>query len=149
MEIMHYKGYEGTAELDMDLGMCRGEILFINDAITYMGATPADLRRNFEQVVDEYIETCAELGREPQKPLKGVFNVRVRPEIHKALTLRAKQENTSLNDIISQACTAFLRQQNATGDTFVNLNYFAQGAQPQRFTASGSKGPSWETENVH
>ncbi len=110
MSIMQYKGYEGTAELDMDLGMCRGEILFINDAITYMGTTPVELRQNFERVVDEYIETCSELGREPQKPLKGRFNVRVRTEVHKAMVIRARQENTSLNDIVAQACTSFLNQ---------------------------------------
>ena len=34
MDILKYKDYEGTAELDMSRGVCRGKILFINDLVT-------------------------------------------------------------------------------------------------------------------
>jgi len=33
--------------------------------------------------VEDYLETCKALGREPQKVYKGVFNVRIEPELHK------------------------------------------------------------------
>ena len=33
MNILNYKGYEGTAEIDMESRICRGKILFINDLV--------------------------------------------------------------------------------------------------------------------
>ena len=56
MDILKYKDYEGTAELDMSRGVCRGKILFINDLVTYEAASPADLQREFEAAVDDYLD---------------------------------------------------------------------------------------------
>jgi predicted HicB family RNase H-like nuclease len=108
MDILKYKEYEGTAELDMSRGVCRGKILFINDLVTYEAATPARLQAEFEAAVDDYLQTCDSLGRQPQKPLKGLFNVRMPPALHKAAALRAAQENASLNDVVVRAVDAFL-----------------------------------------
>lgn len=108
MDILKYKDYEGTAELDMSRGVCRGKILFINDLVTYEAATPAQLQSEFEAAVDDYLETCVSLGRDPQKPLKGLFNVRMPPALHKAAALRAAEENASLNDVVVRAVDAFL-----------------------------------------
>lgn len=88
MEILKYKGYEGTAELDMSRKICRGKILFIKDLVTYESCSPADLQKEFESAVDDYLETCASLGKEPDKPFKGLFNVRVSPNLHRAAAIR-------------------------------------------------------------
>lgn len=108
MDILKYKDYEGTAELDMSRRVCRGKILFIDDLVTYEAASPAELQTEFEAAVDDYIDTCATLGREPQKPLRGQFNVRVPPALHKAAALRALAENVSLNDVAVRALDAFV-----------------------------------------
>lgn len=108
MDILKYKIYEGTAELDMDRKICRGKILFISDLVTYEADTPALLQKEFEAAVDDYIETCEELGRPAQKPLRGMFNVRVSPDLHKAVALRAKSDNVTLNDVVVRALDAFV-----------------------------------------
>ncbi len=108
MDILKYKDYEGTAELDMSRGVCRGKILFINDLVTYEAATPAQLQTAFKAAVDDYLETCKSLQREPQRPLKGLFNVRMPPALHKAASLRAAEENASLNDVVVRAVDTFL-----------------------------------------
>lgn len=108
MGILKHKDYEGTAELDTDRMVCRGKILFIDDLVTYEAATPADLQKEFESAVDDYIETCATLGREAKKPLKGQFNVRIPPELHKTATLRALADGASLNDVVVRALDAFV-----------------------------------------
>lgn len=110
MDILKFKGYEGTAELDMERGLCCGRLLLIDDLVTYEASSPADLQREFEAAVDDYIQTCRELGRQPQVPLKGVFNVRVPPVLHKALVLRAAEERVSLNEVVTRACDAFVSQ---------------------------------------
>ncbi len=123
MDILKYKDYEGTAEIDMTRGVCRGKVLFINDLITYEAANPLDLKKEFEAAIDDYVETCIELDRTPQKPLKGLFNVRVSPELHRAAVLRAATDNVSLNDVAIRALDAYV---NARADInhVENKNYF-------------------------
>lgn len=122
MDILKYKDYEGTAELDMARGVCRGKILFINDLVTYEAALPSKLQKEFEAAVDDYIETCATLGRDPQKSLKGQFNVRIPQELHKAATLRALTDSVSLNDVVVRALDAYI---NVRVDNHVETkNYF-------------------------
>lgn len=108
MDILKYKGYEGTSELDMTRGVCRGKILLIDDLVTYESAEPRRLQAEFEAAVDDYVETCKELGRRPQIPLKGQFNVRVSPAIHRDLVLRAATDGVSLNETVARACAAYL-----------------------------------------
>ena len=108
MDILKYKDYEGTAELDMGRNVCRGRILFIDDVVTYEAASPAKLQKEFEAAVDDYIDTCVTLGRVPQKLAKGVFNVRIPPALHKAAVLRAVADNVKLNDVVVRALDAFV-----------------------------------------
>ena len=89
MDILKYRDYEGTAELDMARGVCRGKILFIDDLVTYEAVAPAMLQQEFEAAVDDYLETCAAVGKEPLAPFRGLFKVRVAPVLHRAATLRA------------------------------------------------------------
>ena len=108
MDLMHYKGYEGTAEVDLARRVCRGRILFIDDLVTYESRTPDRLQREFEAAVDDYIETCVEVGKEPQRPFKGLFNVRVPPALHRAAVLRATREGVALNEVVVKALSEYL-----------------------------------------
>ena len=108
MDILNYKGYEGTVDIDMSRHVCRGKILFISDLVTYEAPSPAELQKEFESAVDDYIETCKILGREPQKPLKGQFNVRIPPVLHKKAAMQALAENVSLNDVVVRALETFV-----------------------------------------
>jgi len=108
MNVLNYKDYQGSAELDMDRKICRGKILFIEDLVTYEADSPSNLQPEFEAAVDDYIETCRQLKREPKKPLKGLFNVRVSPELHKKLHLRSLQDQCTLNETVTRACQAWI-----------------------------------------
>ena len=108
MDLLQYNGYEGTAELDMARRVCRGRILFIDDLVTYEAKTPQQLRQEFESAVDDYLETCAQVGKEPQRPFKGLFNVRVPPVLHRAAAIRAACDSVALNEVVVQALTAYL-----------------------------------------
>lgn len=126
MDILKYKDYEGTAELDMTRGVCRGRILFIDDLVTYESATPSGLQGEFERAVDDYLDTCRTLKRNPGKTLKGQFNVRVPPELHKLAATRALQDNVGLNDVVVRALRSFLSvsvdRPAAAQDGVVNLH---------------------------
>ena len=108
MEILKYKNFEGSAELSLQKGVCWGKILYIDDVVTYESGSINELQKQFEDAVDDYIETCALVGKEPQKPCRGQFNVRVSPELHKAALRRAVTDDSSLNDVVCKALDAYL-----------------------------------------
>lgn len=148
MDILKYKDYEGTAELDMSRRVCRGKILFIDDLVTYEAASPAELQTEFEAAVDDYIDTCATLGREPQKPLRGQFNVRVPPALHKAAALRALAENVSLNDVAVRALDAFVNIHSVVSHNVrVTLNITEESL--KTLVSSASTQTQWGTAHVH
>ena len=77
-----YKGYFGSAEVDVESSTLHGRLLFIRDAIGYSAESTQQLRQEFELAVDEYLQYCAERGDVPDRPCKGSFNVRIGPERH-------------------------------------------------------------------
>jgi predicted HicB family RNase H-like nuclease len=89
MDILKYKDYEGSAELDMTRGVCRGKILFIDDLVTYLA-------------------TCEALGKNPLLPCRGQFNVRTPPALHRAAQRRAAADKISLNEVVVRAIEAFV-----------------------------------------
>lgn len=101
--VLKYNGYIGSAEVDCESGVCHGKLLYIRDLISYSAESPKELKAAFEAAVDDYVETSAELGREPEKPCSGTFNVRVSPDLHLALNLAARRENISLNALVNEA----------------------------------------------
>lgn len=108
MEILKYKEFEGSTELDMTRNVCRGKILHIDDVVTYESKSIDNLQKQFEEAVDDYIETCNQIGKGPQKACRGQFNVRVGPGLHRAATRRSIADNTSLNDVVCKALEAYL-----------------------------------------
>lgn len=59
--------------------------------------------QEFHKAVDEYLETCESLGRQPEKAFKGQFNVRIDPALHKDLAYHAVRDNCSLNQYVENA----------------------------------------------
>lgn len=148
MDILKYKDYEGSAELDMSRGVCRGKILLIDDLVTYEASKPTELQMAFEAAVDDYLETCAMLGKAPSRPFRGMFNVRVAPDIHRAASLRAVAEGVSLNDVVVRALDAFL---NARVEVNHNVNVTVRAADPALETLESTvSGPTqWESKYVN
>jgi predicted HicB family RNase H-like nuclease len=149
MDILRYKGYEGTSELDMDRCICRGKILFIDDLVTYEADSPKDLQMEFEAAVDDYIETCNELGREPKKPLRGQFNVRVSPELHKKAVLRAMQDGTYLNDVTAKALEYYVNSPSSIKNITITVNGREEPMETIRVTSSTETTWGKSTSCVH
>lgn len=60
-----HKGYHGTIKVDTKDYSLFGQILFIDEEITYIGQTFTDLEENFRQAVEKHIQSCKEKGQEP------------------------------------------------------------------------------------
>jgi predicted HicB family RNase H-like nuclease len=108
--MLQYKGFTGKVEFDDEANIFHGEVLHVNDVITFEGTSVDEVRSAFIESVEDYLAFCAERGEEPEKPFSGQFVVRVSPELHRAVSLGAHAQNTSINGFVIQAVQEQLRR---------------------------------------
>ena len=85
MQTLAYKGYIGSVDVSLEDDCLHGRVQFIDDIISYEGATPVELKRAFEDAVDRYLAYCEKTGKSANKSFSGSFNVRVGADRHRAL----------------------------------------------------------------
>lgn len=100
--MMEYRGYIGKVEFDDEADIFHGEVVNLRDVITFQGDSVQELRRTFQESVDDYLAFCAERGEEPEKPYSGIFTVRIPPELHRAVSVQARIANKSLNSWMTE-----------------------------------------------
>ena len=100
---LEYKGYFGSVGYSSGNGKLHGKIIGISDSVTFEGSSVKELKEAFEESVDDYLETCKELGKEPNRFFKGVFNVRTSTEIHRELSIMAERKKMKLNELVNKA----------------------------------------------
>jgi predicted HicB family RNase H-like nuclease len=103
MNDMIYKGYATKIEYSAEDGCLVGHILGIQDIVGFHGESVPEIRKNFEEAVDDYLVCCAEIGKEPQKPFSGKIMLRVSPEIHAKLAVKARVSGKSINKLVVEA----------------------------------------------
>ncbi|MEH2377143.1 type II toxin-antitoxin system HicB family antitoxin [Nostoc sp.] len=101
--MMKYKGYEAIVEFDAEAEILHGEVINIRDVITFQGSSVAELKQAFSDSVDDYLDFCRERGEEPDKPFSGKFMVRIDPDLHKKIVVKAKKEGQSLNSLVEKS----------------------------------------------
>jgi predicted HicB family RNase H-like nuclease len=101
--MLKYKGYAGIVEYDADARLFTGEVIGIRSVVTFQGRTPEELEASFAGSIDLYLEMCLEDGVQPEKPYSGRFNVRISPELHREIVLKAAVEGKSLNEWVVEA----------------------------------------------
>ncbi|MDE0660228.1 MAG: type II toxin-antitoxin system HicB family antitoxin [Gammaproteobacteria bacterium] len=110
---MTFKGYSARIEYDDDDGIFIGRIAGIRDGVGFHADTVANLREAFHEAVEDYIETCAKIGKRPQKAFSGQVMFRVKPEVHRKAALAAELSGMSLNqwaeDVLDRAAEDLTR----------------------------------------
>ena len=106
--VLEYKGYHTRIEFDSEEFILRGKIEGINDFVDFECKDLKDVEAEFHKAVDEYIDFCDEVGKEPDKEYKGTFNVRINPELHKKLTITAMKNGDSLNASVKKAISEYV-----------------------------------------
>jgi predicted HicB family RNase H-like nuclease len=112
--LMEYKGYFAKIEYSNEDNRFFGTILGIADAVSFEGEDVKGLKTAFVEAVDDYLELCARTGRAPEKMFKGSFNIRVSPEVHRRLALRASSLGISLNRFVEQTLEERVTGRSAT-----------------------------------
>lgn len=105
MNTLTYKGYIGSIEVSEADNCLYGQVLDLpkDTLISYEGETIKELRKDFEDAIDDYLNHCQEEGIEPHKSYSGSLNVRLTPAIHSRVAALARQTGVSINAFIRKA----------------------------------------------
>lgn len=111
-KLMEYKGYHAKIEYSDEDETFVGRVIGLADVIIFDGDSIVELTDSFHMALDEYLEFCKELGKEPDKEFKGSFNVRIEPELHKKAVIEAEKKDISLNQYVAEAIEQHINMPN-------------------------------------
>ena len=98
--IIEYKGYYGSVDYSAEDNVLFGSVIGVRGLISYEGRNIDELRADFEEAVDSYLEMCEADGVEPEKYYKGAISIRLDPELHRQATIAAQSKHETLNEFI-------------------------------------------------
>jgi len=101
--VLEYKGYLGSVEFSAEDQCLCGKVEFINDLILFDGLSVGEVQQSFRDAVDQYLESCAARGVQPDQPFKGSFNVRVGGDLHRRAAQEARRRGVALNELVIRA----------------------------------------------
>lgn len=107
--IISYKAYSARIEFDGDDCIFVGHIAGIRDVVGFHGSSVDELVGAFHEAVDDYVATCATMGKSPERPFSGKLMLRVDPQVHAASARAAELAGVSLNQWSERVLAAAAR----------------------------------------
>jgi len=112
--MIEYKGYTGVFEFDSSIDAFHGRVVGLQDVVTFQGKSLDELRQEMAESVEDYLELCAESGKEAERPFRGEFLVRTTPELHRAAAIEAESSGKSLNAWVEETLTSIVKERRAS-----------------------------------
>ncbi|MFC6791135.1 type II toxin-antitoxin system HicB family antitoxin [Methylobacterium komagatae] len=97
MNTLCHKNFHARVEFDAEDGLFVGHIAGINDVVGFHGESVDALKTAFREAVDDYIETCRKVGKQPERAYSGKLMLRVSPDLHAQAARAAELSGKSLN----------------------------------------------------
>ncbi|OCW56629.1 type II toxin-antitoxin system HicB family antitoxin [Hoeflea olei] len=117
MNTMSYKGFQARIEFDSEDEIFTGRIAGIQDIVGFHGDSVTALKSAFHEAVDDYIETCATIGKAPQKPYSGKVMFRIDPETHRKAVIAAELKGKSLNQWAEEVLARAVEEEERPAET--------------------------------
>lgn len=130
--MLEYKGYVGQVEFDGSIGIFHGRVINTRDIITFEGTAVKEIQQALRESVDDYLEWCAEMGNEPDKPFSGKFTVRIEPELHRKIHVQAQLDNQSVNAWVAETFEAAVASARKTGQSIIETPPAHKSMHPSR-----------------
>ena len=109
--MLKYKNYVAQIGFDPDDRVFFGRIAGIEDGAGFHADTVDGLVAAFEEAVDDYLETCARIGKRPERPYSGNVYLRVDPALHARVAQAAQLAGKSLSQFGREALERAAEQQ--------------------------------------
>ncbi len=103
MNTMELEGYHAKIEYDAELNTFRGEILGLTGGADFYGKNPKELKAEFKKSLNVFLQVCKENGIEPRRNYSGKFNLRIPPQLHEQLAIKAQAVGKSVNSLAQEA----------------------------------------------
>jgi predicted HicB family RNase H-like nuclease len=100
---MRHKGFIGSIHYSPEDECFHGRIEGIDDLVSFEGRSVDELKKNFKEAVEDYLELCRTTGKGLARSYKGSFNVRVSPDLHRRAVRKSISEGISLNRLVRRA----------------------------------------------
>lgn len=108
--VMTYKGYWAKIEYSDEDECFYGEIEGLrNTSITFEGTNVKELKRDFKNAINNHLKICKETNSDPERQCKGSLNVRLGTELHTKAKIKSIEKNISINELIKEAITLYLK----------------------------------------
>ena len=101
--MLEYRGYQAAISYDADDELFVGEVFGIVDSLSFHGSSIDELKQKFADCIENYLDVCKQIGKEPEKEFKGSFNVRIPSELHRQIAILAAQQKITLNQYVVNA----------------------------------------------
>lgn len=106
MNTMTYKGYAARIDYDPRDSIFVGRVLGIKDGVSFHGEAVTKLTDEFHAAINHYLADCKAEGRNPEKPYSGNLMLRIAPEVHAKVAIRAAAHSKSINAYVAEVLAA-------------------------------------------
>jgi predicted HicB family RNase H-like nuclease len=106
--VLKYKDYVASIYFDSLSELLYGKVEGLDDSITFEGKSVDQLKKSFEEAVEDYIKICSKIGKQPHRSYKGSFNIRIKPALHKKAAYRCVEQGISLNQLVEKAILKYI-----------------------------------------
>lgn len=101
MKTVTYKGYQAAVEYEDGVLFVR--VLHIDDLLVTQCKSVDEIDAALAELIEDYLEDCRQIGKEPSKAFSGSFNVRVGADLHRRAAVAAAEHGENLNGWITKA----------------------------------------------
>jgi predicted HicB family RNase H-like nuclease len=105
---MKIDGYDAVITYDPEIEMFRGEFINLNGGADFYASDIDGLHKEGQISLNMFIEMCSEDGVNPKRNYSGKFNVRISPELHENLVLKATASGKSINQLVVESISSTL-----------------------------------------
>ncbi len=69
--------------------------------VTFQGKSVDEIKRAFQDSIDDYLDFCNQRREKPDKPFSGKLMLRISPSLHSKIYVKASKTGKSLNKWIA------------------------------------------------
>lgn len=98
-----YRDYEGSISYSHTDRLFYGKVLGIRSLISYEGAAPEELEKDFREMLDFYLESSEEDGIPIEVPEKESLDIQLGKDLYQKAFLYAIKHDQTLEDLVVEA----------------------------------------------
>ena len=99
---MEHTGYEVVVVYDEENAEFFGSVTGNSGGFTFIGDTPAAVKKEFRVSFDDYLQFCAEHGLKPDESFTGEKEVQFIADVHRAVDAAAEPDGMTLSEWLGE-----------------------------------------------